>query len=673
MPKSKKKTNEDILDAAKERFRNSLDSDKDEREQAYKDTCFAIDHEGCQWPADIRTNRETDSPPRPCLVLNKIPEKIDQVEGEFRQLRPSVKIRGVDSQADPKVAEILSGIVRHIEYNSNAHSEAYNTSHSSTLYSGRGAWRIDIEDAEEDPFIRDIKINRIPNVLTVYWDPASKKLDKSDSDYFFVTEEINRKNFKAEYPDEELGQDWEADAKTWEDWRTDEKIRIAEYWWREKEKRKFYRVRREVEGQEPEEFTTDEPIEFIDEVLEEKEVSVPKIKWCKMISNRILEGPHGHTGKYIPIIIEIGKEVNVSGQAKTRGMVRFAKEPQQMYNYWSSTATETYALAPKSPYLATSAMLHKHLTQWNQANTKNYPFLLWEVDPKAPGLGPKRELPPQVSSAIAHELIRMEHDIMSSMGIYQASLGDEGQEKSGKAITARQRQGSIGSYTFTSNFQTALAYSTKILIDLIPKVYDTERILRIRGEDDTEKTVPINARPNAPFMQQGNNEFSPDLISEPRENVTEYVNDLSVGKYDVAVTIGPSYTTQREEAAAMLIDLVKAFPQIGMAAIDIIVANLDIPGSDELISRVKKMIPPELKDPEPGEEGQQAQEQPPDPQVMIEMQKLQMEEREQDRKDFETQIKAIVDMMKVDADERKGDLLEIKEIIAGIQQPQPTG
>jgi hypothetical protein len=322
-------------------------------------------------------------------------------------------------------------------------------------------------------------------------------------------------------------------------------------------------------------------------------------------------------------------------------------------------------------------MIGKFQRRWDEANIKNYPYLPYEADPKAPTLYPKRESPPQLSTAMASEIFRMEHDIMSSMGIYQASLGDEGQEKSGKAIMARQRQGSIGSYTFTDNFQTALIYSTKVLIDLIPKVYDTERILRIRGEDDTEKTVPINARPNAPLMQS--EEFSDELLSQPRENVTEYINDLGVGKYDVAATIGPSYTTQREEAAEMLIDLVKAFPQIGMAAIDIIVKNIDIPGSDELIKRVKKLIPPELKDPEPGEEGQaqQQQQQAPDPDIIMKSLELDLKQREQDRKDhevqikeFEAQVKAMATMLEADAAQRDADVAEIKTYLESLQ-PKP--
>ena len=670
----------DILRLARERFKTARDSDKDERREAYDDICFAVNDNKCQWPETIRRSREEDDPPRPCLVLNKIPEKIDQVDGEFRQLKPSIKLRGVDSKADPKIAEILAGIIRHIEYNSNANS-AYNTAHGSVLFCGRGAWRIDIEDAEDDPFIRDIVINRIPNVFTVYWDPAVKKEDKSDARYVFITEELSEDEFKAQWPDISV-QDWDVSNEALEGWREEKTIRIAEYWWKERYDKTYYQVNRRTNGM-PTVLTTSELTEG-DEILEEKTIQQDRVHWCKMTADQILpvdgRGKDGKIyewpSKYIPIIIETGKEVNIKGQSKSRGMVRFAKIPQQMYNYWSSAVTEQIALAPKSPYLVTGKMIGPHQSQWDQSNIKNYPYLLYDVDPLAPTLYPKREMPPQLSSAIAYELNRMEHDIMGAMGIYHASLGDEGQEISGRAILARQKQGSIGSYTYVDKFQTALIYSAKILIDLIPYVYDTERIIRIRGEDDTEKTVPINTRANAPFMDNFQN-LSEDLLSEPREGVTEYINDLTVGKYDVIATIGPSYTTQRQEAVAMLMDLVAAVPQAGLAAIDLIVKNIDLPGADELVNRLKKLVPPGIRDLEPDEKEAEA---PPDPKMMIEMQKLQFQAQEQMRKDFEARINAIKTIAEAQSVERKQDLEAVRAILEDIrseflsttQSPQPS-
>jgi hypothetical protein len=318
---------EELLRLAGERFKSASTADQLEREEADMDVRFAVNDEGCQWPEGTRAERENDYPPRPCLSLNKIPEKIDVVDGEFKGLKPSVKVRAVDSQADPKIADVIAGIIRHIEYNSQART-SYNTSHTSVLYSGRGAWRIDIEDDEDDPFVRGLRINRIPNVLSVYWDQDSKKQDKSDARYVFVTDTIDKKQFEADYPDIEIN-DWPTD-EAWETWRTERGIRIAEYWYKEQVTQMFYRVNREVNGQSIT-LTVTNPKPG-DQVIEEKKVKRPKVKWCKMIANRVIDGPHDDWPiRFIPIVLWFGKEVNIRGQAKTRGMVRFARTPQQMY------------------------------------------------------------------------------------------------------------------------------------------------------------------------------------------------------------------------------------------------------------------------------------------------------------------------------------------------------
>ncbi len=654
---------EKILTLGRTRYTEGIDSDKDERKAADEDTRFAINDKGCQWPKDIRTQREGDKPPRPCLVLNKIPEKIDQVEGEFRQLRPAIKVRPVDSVADPKIAEIYGGIIRHIEYGSVAR-DAYNTAHSSTLYCGRGAWRIDIEDNPDDPFIKDIKVNRIPNVLTVVWQPGAKKKDKSDSNYFFITEELPEDEFKAKYPGVEV-MEWDASDDTMQGWRTDKTVRVAEYWWKEKEDKTFYRVKRDLEI-----MTVTEKREG-DQVIGEKTVKVPKVKWCLMIHNKILEDKiHDWPGKYIPIVVEIGKEVNIKGQAKTRGMVRFAIQPQQMYNYWSSTITEQVSLAPKAPYLLSAKMLGVNQPQWDSLNIKNYPYLLYEIDPANPMALPKREQPPQLSLALTNELMRTEHDIMSAMNIYKPDVGDQGPEKSGKAILARQKQGTTGSYSYTDNFHSALTHSTKIIVDLIPYVYDTERVIRILGDDDSEKEIPINARENAPFM--GNYQNLSQELMVKREGISEYINDLSVGTYDVRVTIGPSHTTQRQEALEMLVALAEKVPQFGLAAIDLIVKNMDVPGSEELLERAKKLVPPGIRDPEPGEETPAQQEPPPDPKVMLEMKKLELAGITEMRKGFEGQMKAASDAMKAEAAERGTQLNEIMAFVQEVREGMMT-
>jgi len=401
------------------------------------------------------------------------------------------------------------------------------------------------------------------------------------------------------------------------------------------------------------EMTVKEPVEG-DVLIEEKKVKRPGVKWCKMIYNDVLDGPYDWPSKYIPIVIETGKELNISGQSKTRGMVRFAKDPQRMYNYWSSSSTEQVALAPKAPYLVTPKMIATHQAQWDLAATKNFMYLLYDADLTAPTLFPKREMPPQLSTAIAAELGRMEHDIMSAMNIYRESLGDESQAKSGTAINARQRQGNTGSYSYTDSFHVALTYSAKILIDLIPYVFDTERVARIRGEDDVERDVALNAREGAPMLQGADQEY---MV----KSGNGYINDLSVGKYDAMATIGPSHVTQRMETFDLIARLINSVPQFGVALGDILFKNMDVPGAEEAVGRLRRMVPPEIMSDNPPER-------PPDPKTMLEMKKIELRLQDQNRKDFETQMKAITELMKAEAAERGQQAQEMAAFMGFLKE-----
>lgn len=667
-----KKKNEDLLDQARNRFRVARRADKGERALAEEDIRFAINDDGCQWDDKVRKIREGASPPRPCLVMNKIPEKIDQAEGAFRQLRPSIKVRAVDSQSDPKIAGILSGIIRHIEYNSTARA-AYNTAFSCVLHGGRGAWRYDIVDSVDDPFEQDIMVNRIPNALSVTWDPSAKKIDKSDGNFLFISEDIDIDSFKADYPDVKL-EDW-PDEESYKGWKREDTVRVAEYWWKEKAKKTAYRVERAGT------IMTVWELKEGETAIAEKEVNHPKVKWCKMIATTVIEGPHEDwPGKYIPIVIEVGKETNINGVQKTRGMVRFGKEPQKMYNYWTSAEAEQITTIPKAPYIMTPKMMGGHQRQWDQANIKNYSYLFYEPDNAMPGQGPKREAPPQISSAMLAAKQGMEHDIMSGMNVYRASLGDDGSEISGTAINARKQQSSVGGYTFVDNFEYALTYGAKILIDIIPSTYSSERIMRIRGEGGKESLVAINARADSPIMQTPG--MDPENLIETQ--ISEYINDITIGKYDVAVTIGSSYTTERQEAFDTLIKVLELMPQLAAVSGDLVVSLLDMPMSDDLLARAKKLIPTEIRGLDPGEEEQPPKPPTPDEQIKLQQQeietkKLQLAGIEEMRKGFTAKMDAIADIMTAESKEAGQQLNEVMAIVSSFkdreelrqQQQQP--
>lgn len=605
----------EILQEIRDRFQEAMDYWDPIFTACIDDLKFFRNKDNEQWPEDVKKAREADE--RPCLTINKLPAFADQVIGDIRQNEPSIKVKPVDSKADPDTAEVITGLIKNIENQSNA-EVAYDTAAESAAICGFGAFRILTDYANDDSFDLDIKIKRMKNPFTVYYDPQAQEADYSDARYCFVTSRIPKDDFEAEYPGKTaMPADGKFDGSQY--WGDDKTIRVVEYFRKVPEKKTFILVK-SPQGQL---FTTDqmpsgEEVAFLMaqgwEILKKRVAVVNKIVWYKASAGDILEGPTDWPGKFIPIALVTGKELNIEGETDYRGVVRHAKDPQRLYNYNRSTAAETIALAPKAPYLVTSKMVGPYLEKWNLAHKKTYPFLPYDPDPAIQGAMPKREEPIQVNTGIQAEIMIADQEIHDTTGMQLASLGKKSNEKSGKAILARQREGDVGNFVYYDNLGRSMKFAGKVILDLIPKTYDSARIIRVLNPDSSEKTVAINQ----PF---------PGPDGKPR------VFDLTVGKYDVVVSVGPSFTTQREEAAASMMEFIAAVPAAGPLIGDLLAKNLDWPGSQTIAKRLKALLPPALQT---GEDGQPPAPPPPPDPMMVKAQMLQMKQVE-----AETQKKAL--------------------------------
>lgn len=589
----------DLIKEIKDRFRVGYEAIEEENDQMLDDLNFL---NGDQWPSDLRKAREVDG--RPCLTINKVPTFADQVIGDIRQNSPSIKVKPVDSNSDPETAEILTGLIRNIEVQSNA-EVAYDTAAESCVYMGKGAFRVVTEYSEDDSFDQDIRIRRIKNPFTVVWDPSSIEWDKSDARWCFVTEKLDKEEFESRYPDASLAP-FDAKQRDYDqDWGSEDNIRIVEYFRKDEEEKKLYLLKDPITG------TTIQNDKKLDgwDVVKVRTVNAHKITWYKANGNEILEGPTEWPGRYIPVVSVFGKELNIEGKSIYRGVTRFAKDPQRLYNYARSTSAEVMSLAPRSPYLVSAKMIGQYQSYWDNAHKKNFPYLPFEADPMLQGVIPQRTAPIQVNTGIQTEVMVSDQEIHDTTGLQQASLGQKSNEKSGRAIMARQREGDVANYAYYDNLARSLKYCGKVLLDLIPRIYDTPRIIRILGEDTKEEFVPIN---QPVFKRDG----------------TKRIFDLTTGKYDVVVTIGPSYSTQREEAADSMMQFLQAFPAVAPVIGDLIVKNLDWPGASEIEKRLKMLLPPGMAG-----DGQGAppppqappQPPPPDPEKMGKAQKTQAE------------------------------------------------
>jgi hypothetical protein len=560
---------EDILEEARELFKECEEAEDDNRTEAEDDLRFA--RLGEQWRESDRKAREDEG--RPCLTINKLPAFIRQVVNDARQNSPSITVRPVDSKADIETAEIMSGLIRDIEQQSSA-DIAYDTGIDYAATMGFGYWRFNLEYVDDNAFEQDIRFKRISNPFSVYGDPNSEAPDSSDWDVSFVLDRMKRDKFEKKFKGADLVS-W--DSPKWNDvgtpWKDGDYITYAEYWTREQIKKQIV-------------LLSNGEIVALDDykkqkaVFDSQDVTVvgsPRDVASHKVTQRMITGcdvleTTPWAGKYIPIVPVYGEDINVMGKRYLRSLIRDAKDPQRIHNYFRTVSAEVVALAPKAPFIGEAGFVPKNDTKWANANTKSYPYLEYVAGKKAPERQPFAGTP----VGVINEALAAADDMKAVMGIYDASLGKQSNETSGKAILARQREGDVGSFHFIDNLSRAVKHGGRILIDLIPKVYSTPRIIRVLGQDLKTRNVQINQKFAGP-------------------NGVEKIFDLSVGRYDLAVDAGPSFTTRREEAANQMMELVRAYPAIAPMIGDLLAKNLDWPGAAEIAKRLHAMLPPQLQ------------------------------------------------------------------------------
>lgn len=566
-----KKSEEEVLRIARERFALAEEAEREIRELALEDLKFRA---GEQWPDQLKNERENDG--RPCLVINRIPQFVRQITNDQRQNRPSIKVSPVDDNADIETAKIFQGLIRHIENNSGA-DVAYDTAFESAVTGGFGYFRIITDYVSPNGFEQEIKIEPIDNPNNVYLDPNSKKPDGCDANWGFVFSDIPKEDFIAEYGESSVAKsnDWQSLCDEIPGWITTSTVRVAEY---------FYKDFKSVDLVLLSNGTTFEKSELPKElplgveIQKERKAKVPVIKWLKINGSEILEETT-FPGSYIPIIPVYGEKLNINGKKVLEGVIRHAKDPQRMYNYWKSTETETIALAPRAPFIVAEGQIPKEYEfQWQTANRKNHAYLTYKPTTIAgqPVGAPQRQVFEPPVQAITQASMMAADDMKGTTGIYDAGLGAQSNEKSGIAIQRRNQQSQTSNFHFTDNLTRSIRHAGRILVEIIPIVYDTPQAVRIIGEDGEEEIVRINE------------------IFEHKGQAVTY--DLSAGKYDVTVETGPSYATKRQEALASMIELTRSYPQVAQVAGDLMVKNMDWQGAKEIAERLKKTLPLGLAD-----------------------------------------------------------------------------
>ena len=659
------KTDDDaIIAEAIARMAISVLADGENRANGLDDLGFL---KGDQWDPTIKAQRTRDK--RPCLTINKLPTFLHQVTNSQRQNVPSIKVHPV-SDGDTDIAKILQGGIRHVEYSSNA-DVCYDTAVSSAAAIGFGYFRLVTDYCEDDGFDQEIRFKRIRNAFTVYMDPAHIEPDGSDQQWCILSVKMPRTEFVLEYPDADpcditlirgLGDDAI-------DWADGDQVRVAEY----------YRIFREpataVLLSNGESGWKDKLLQLPQGVgiANERKSMRASVQWFKLTAADVLERADIPC-KWIPVFPVYGDEIDIDGKVHRSGLVRNAKDPARMYNFWTTAATEEIALRPKTPYIGAEGQFEGHESEWAQANTTSFPYL--EYKPKALGgiLAPAPQRQPMAGfPAGLMEMGRnANEDIKATTGIFDASLGNRSNETSGVAIKNRDKQGETANYHFTDNLHITLRHVGRCIVNMWPKVYDAPRTLRILGDDKKMSSVEIN-KPIPPEKQK----------QDPNTGAVQTVlNDMTTGRYDVTIGVGPSYDTMRQEAVDGMLQTVQSWPRLMDVAGDKIIRAMDWPGAEEIAERIEKTLPPELRDKPEGDEID-----PDAQQQQIDQQEQQLQQQDQAMQDLMAQLdeaKAGIEKAKIDAASRervaeinanaRGDVAELAgmvQLLLARMQPPP--
>ena len=561
---------DDDVRAALEAYAACEDADAENFRTGEDDIRFARMEE--QWPAGIQAQRQREG--RPCLTINKLPVFIRQVVNDARQNKPAIRVQPQDSEADPETAEMLSGLIRNIETSSDA-EVAYDTAVECAATNGFGYFRVNLKYACDDNWDQDIVIERVANPFTIHGDPWSTAADSSDWNIAFATDMIPRRAFEAQFPDA-APIDWAGRDDMPAGWRHGGAVRVAEYWRREQFKRAIVLLSNgEVVGLK--DFEANRALyqaAGVSVIGSPRRVASHRVTQTLMTGKEVLSRTEW-AGRYIPIIPVYGDEVNLNGKRHFRSLIRSAKDAQRMFNYWRTVATELVALAPKAPFVGRKGSFESDRDKWETINLGTHAFV--EFDGNTP---PERQPFAGVPAGVLQEALNASDDMKAIMGLYDASLGARSNETSGVAINARKIEGDTATFHFIDNLSRGIRHGGRVIVDLIPHVYTAGRVVRVLGQDGAATTAQVGAAGRGP---------------DPTAAQAARLHDLSLGKYDVTVSAGPSFTTRREEAAAQMTELIRAYPAAAPVLGDLLAKNLDWPGADEIAARMKTLLPPQLQ------------------------------------------------------------------------------
>jgi len=623
MPKATKKEVK-LLERILDRYDTMLEFDRDNRQEAMIDMKF-VNIPGEQWDENMKQERGE----RPCYEFNKLRVTGKRVINDMRANRPAGKVRGVEG-ADKDTAEVYEGLIRNI-WNTSDGDTVIDYAAEYQVNGGMGAWRISTKYSSDTAFEQDIVLEPIINPFCLFFDQASKDPQRSDAMDCILTEKISKDSYETRWPDAKVVDFEETEFDNEEEWEDDESVRIAEYWYKEAVKKEIWQLQdgKVVDSESDEAANIPK-----DQIKGKRTVDTYKVMMCIASGEAILEGPKEWAGSMLPFVVVYGDFVVIDGKTYWFGLPRFAKDAQRSYNVSRTAIIETVAMAPQAKWWMTAAQAKGNTAKIAEAHRKNFPFLVYNPDPKAPG-PPARMGAADIPIALIEESRLASEEIKAVTGIFSPDLGAGDQAKSGVQERERRAQGQIATFNYQDNQAKGIRRTWELLIDLIPQIYDTDREMRILGSDGAEDYVRINT-----FVQD----------QETGEMIK--VHDMAQGRFDTTITTGPSFSTRREEASEVYMAMAQRSPEIMSVAGDLIFKATDLPYSEDIAERLQAMLPPQIqqllnKD-DQGQDGAAMMQQAAQAMQMVEEQMQQVQQAAQEAETGKQEVEKLISSLQVE-------------------------
>lgn len=545
------------------------DADSDNREKVKEAHLFLNKRNG-QWEQSWWDRCEG----KPRYTFDMTTPIIKQIVGDLKKADFNIKITPSGGKATKDTARVLDGLIRNIENVSRAQQRVYIKSGKSLAIGGMDGWRIDQMHVDDDSFDQDLVINPIHNFVDRVWfDCSAEERDKSDATRCFVLQAMSKDEYENKWP-KGSGESIQITTETSAYYHKPDLTVVGEI---------FYvrQVLREiVEMSDGKVYEVNGDYLAIKDELAAAGITEKrnrkrqkKVVMVRHFDNKGWLGEAKETVfSYIPVIPVYANYEIFENKTIYYGEVEKLIDPQRVLNYSQSREIEEGALAPRKKYWMTLAQAAGHESSISQLNTSADPVQFYTPDQQAPGQ-PLQTGGAEINPGLRVITESMRQTIGQVSGMFAANMGDNPGLQSGIAIEKLQNKGSVGSMEYFSSMETGISHTARILVDAIPRVYDTERQQRILNEDGSFDMIMLN---------------EVRIDEQTGEEIT--LNDLSIGTYDVICSAGKAFSNRQEEMVDSILSIGAVDPTIIGLGGDILLNSIDAPGMDKLAERKRAQL-----------------------------------------------------------------------------------